>query len=185
MINERHHRVKPVSAFEVRGRAFLIRVRPDQRRIQIHHHLPSGSNRTGPLPHHRACGRPRPADRGDCHRGISTECIDEPADRGIGSHHAEQLGLSTHQRRIGQAVTTQGDHHRQIQHRLARIVDRTRRPPRPQLLRQSARQAADLRSLQQQRRTGRRNQRLATGFNPNPTTTATLHLRSASPLAES
>jgi hypothetical protein len=148
VIDERHHRVKPVSTLEVRGGAFFVRVRPDQGGIQIDHHLPSGGNRRGQLPHHRPRGGPRPPDRGDRRAGILTESVNEPADRGIRGDQAEQRRLSTQQRHIGQTVTAQRDRHRQIQRRLTRIVDRPRRPPRPQLLRHLLHQAADLRSLQ-------------------------------------
>ena len=184
VIDERQHRMKPVSPFEVRRRTFLLRVRPDQGGVQIDDHLTSRSDRATPPPDRRSRGGPCPPDRSDRRARVSTERIDEPADRGIGGHRAEQLRLSPHQRRIRQTVTTERDRQGQIQHRFARIVDRPPRTPRRQLPRQPLRQAADLRSLRQKRRAGRGNQRLTTRFDPKPTTTATLHLRSAFPLAE-
>ena len=184
VIDERHHRVKPVSTLEVRGRAFFVRMGPDQGGIQIHHHLPNLSDRAALLPHPLPGDSPCLPDRGDRRARVAAQHLDESADRGIRGHCAEQFRLGPHQRSIGQAVTAEGDRDRQIQHRLARVVDRPRRPPWPQLPRQTRHQTADLRRLHQQRRARRRNQRLATRFDPNPTTTATLHLRSAFPLAE-
>src|SRR6478752_8416965 len=52
-------------------------------------------------------------------------------------------------RGIGQAVTAQRDRHRQIQHRLARIMHRSRRPPRTQRVRELLGQSADLGRLKQ------------------------------------
>ena len=52
MVNEGQHRVKPEAPLEVRGRAFLLRMRPDQRGIQIDHDLDrcSESASDGPRP---------------------------------------------------------------------------------------------------------------------------------------
>ena len=184
MIDERQHRVKAESPFEVRGGALLFRVCPDQGGVQIDDHLGISSDRAVLLPHHRTSSRPRLPDRGDCGARVLSQGIDEPTDRRIRGHHAEQLGLSPYQRGVSQAVPTQGDRDGQIQHRLTRIVDRACRPPRAQLPRQHRHQTADLRRLHEQRSARRRNQRLATRLHPKPTTPATLHLRSAFPLAE-
>ncbi len=45
VIDEGHHRVKPESALEVRCRVLFLRMRPDQRGIQIDDHVPNGRNR--------------------------------------------------------------------------------------------------------------------------------------------
>ncbi len=184
MIDERHHRVKPESPLKVRGRPFFFRVRPDQRGIQIDDYLLIGSDRAAMSPHHLPRTSPRTPDRRDGRASIITKSIDEPTDRGIRSHRAEQLGLSPQQRDISQAIPAQRNRYRQIQHRLTRVVNRTRRPPRLQLSQQPLRQPADLRGLRQQLRTRRGNQRLTARLDPKPTTTATLHLRSAFLLAE-
>ena len=152
VIDERQHRMKPESPLEVRRRTFLLRVRPDQGGVQIDDHLPAAAigQRAAATPPR---GRPPAPARiaAITARRVITEGIDEPADRRIRGHRTEQLRLGPHQRRIGQAVTAQGDRDRQIQHRLARIMDRTRRPPRaPTPCDNSSSQSADLGSLQQQ-----------------------------------
>jgi hypothetical protein len=179
VIDERQHRMKSKPALEVRGCTFLLRVGADQRGIQVNHHRFIHQHRAAVPPYRGPRGRAGPSDRGDRGRRILAQGLDEPADRGIGGHRAEQLRLGAQHRGIGQTITTECDRGCQIQHRLARIVNRARRSPWPQRARQFPGQTADLRSLQQQRRSARRDQRLAARFDTNPTTTVTLHLRGA------
>ena len=161
----------PIRVASISTTTGRVRRRPD-----------SGGPRPWPAPRHgraRIARPPRPGHR-------RPRPSSSPADRGVRGHRAEQLRLGPHHRRVGQAVTAQRDRHRQIQHRLARIVHR----PRParhgrSAPRQTLGQPADLRGLQQQRRPARRNQRLAARFNTeHHRQRVTLHLRSAFQLAE-
>jgi hypothetical protein len=149
MVDERQQGVKPEAMLEVRGRALLLRMGGDQGGIQINDHRIGARDRRAVTP---GCGPRRgasPADCGDHRRRILTQGVDEPADRRVRGHRAEQLRLGANDRGIGQAVTAQRDRHCQIQHRLARIMHRSRRPPRTQRVRELLGQSADLGRLQQ------------------------------------
>jgi hypothetical protein len=135
--------VKPEAPLEVRGCAFLLRVCADQCGIQIDHHRTRDRDRRAVAPHLRPRRGTSPADRRDHRRRAIAQGVDQPADRGVGGHRAEQLRLGTHHSGIRQTVTAQRDCDRQIQHRLARIVHRPPEPPRTQRARQLASQAAD------------------------------------------
>jgi hypothetical protein len=123
-------------------------MRTDQRGVQIDDHRATGRDRQPMAPHRASRPTTRPTDRRDRTERVISQGVDQPADRGIGGHTAEQLRLRTQHCGIGQTVTAQRDGDRQIQHHLARIVHRPCRPPRTQPLRQTRRQPADLRSLQ-------------------------------------
>jgi hypothetical protein len=179
VVNERQQWVKTKPALEVGRSALFLRVRTDQGGVQVNHHQLIRRHRAAVPPHRGPHGRACPPDRGNRGRRILAQGVDEPADRGIRGHRAEQLRLGAEHRGIGQTVTAECDRDRQVQHRLARIVHRACRSPWPQRTRQFHGQTADLRRLQQQRGAARRNQRLAARFDTNPTTTVTLHLRSA------
>ena len=61
VVNKGEHGVKPEAPLEVRGRALLLRMRPDQRGIQIDHDLIRCSESAGDGP------RPWPARRPEQH----------------------------------------------------------------------------------------------------------------------
>jgi hypothetical protein len=61
VVNEGQQRVNPEAPLEVRSCAFLLRVCPDQRGIQIDHHRTADRDRRAVAPDLR----PRRADRGD------------------------------------------------------------------------------------------------------------------------
>ena len=172
--------MKPKAPLEVRGGALLLRVRADQRSVQVDHHLSREWDRRTVPPHRGPRGGTSPADRSNHCGPVIAQGVDQPADRGVRSHRAEQLRLGAHHRGVSQTVTAQRDSDRQIQHRLAWIVHRPRGPPRTQRARKPPSQAADRGGLKQQGRPAERDQRLAAGFDTNTYTTAvTLHLRSA------
>ena len=160
-------------------------MRPDERGIQIDHHRARIAHRIA-MPPHPAPGRRAGATQSRDHRiRIVGEGIDEPADRGIRGHRAEHFRLSAQHRDVGQTIPAQRDRDREVQHHLARIVHRAHRPPGRQSTRKPHDQPAGHRSLQQHRRTRRRDQRLTASLNTNPRTRRdTLHLRSAFPLVE-
>ena len=187
VVDEREHRVEPEPALEGRGRVLLLRVRTDQGGVEIDHDLallPSANGRAvrpDPWPGLRRArhGSPRSPPPGRSARAsISRLTV------GIRGHRPEQLGLGADHADVGQAVPTQRDRDRQIQHRLARVMDRPSRPPRRQPRRQRLRQPADAGGRQQHRRARRGDQRLAAGLDTDTRTSRdTLHLRSAFPLA--
>ena len=153
VVNKGEHGVKPEAPLEVRGRALLLRMRPDQRGIQIDHDLIGARNRPVMGPDLGPRAGPSSTDRGN-HRGrVIAQALDQPTDRRVGDHRAEQLRLGPQRRDIGQTVTTQRDRDRQIQHRLARIMHRPSRSPRRQTTRETRRQTTHSRGLQQHRPT--------------------------------
>jgi hypothetical protein len=183
VVDERQHRMEPEPAFEVRGGMLLLRVRTHQRGVQVNDHLTGHRDRRPMRPHLGAGRSPSRPDRGDRRVGIDRQSLDQPTERGIGGHRPKQFRLGTNHRHIGQAITTQGDSDREIEHHLARVMHRTTRPPRLQRHRQRPAQATDRRRPQQHRRPRRREQRLAARLHTNTATSRdTLHLRSAFPL---
>jgi hypothetical protein len=186
VVDEGEHGVEPEPAFEVRGRVLFFRVRTDQGGVQIDHDLPAttvvGEGRAM-RPHPRPSMCPGGADRRDRLIRLLGQRVDQAADRRVGGHRTEQLGLGADHADVGQAVTTQRDRDRQIQHRLARVMDTAGRPPRRQPIREGLRQPADAGRGQQHRRTRRRDQRIATRLDTDTRTSRdNLHLRSAFPL---
>ena len=186
VIEERQQPVEPERALPRRRGAFLVRVRHHQRRVDIHYDQFVIANRGTVRPHPRPSRRPRGSQRRQRRRPVRSQRGDQPRHRRIGGDRPEQLRLRTRHPQIGQTVPAQRDRHRQIPHDLARMVLGTPRPPRCQLLAQRRVQAADLARAQQQRRTRRADQRLATDHYPNTTPPpVTVHLRSASQLRAS
>ena len=118
-------------AFVVRGRVLLLRMRPDQGRVEIHDHslgLNLLGERRAMRPDPRTGLRPRGADRRDRLTRLLCQGIEEPTHCRVRGHRTEQLRLGTDHGDVGQTVTTQTDRNRQIEHRLARVMDRPGRP---------------------------------------------------------
>ena len=107
-------------------------------------------------------------DRGHRGVGVLRQRLDQPAHRRVRGDRTEQLPLRADQTDVGQAVTTEREGDRQVQHRLARIMDRSCRPPPRQRRTEAAIEAAGPRSLEQKYRARRRNQRLAASLDMNP-----------------
>lgn len=168
VVDEGQHGMEPEPAFVVRGGTFLLRVRTDQGRVQVDHDL-AGLGHRRPVPPGAGPGLGAGGtDRSHGCVGIGGQRLDQPAHRGVGGDRTEQLALCTHQTDIGQTVAAQGEGDGQVQHRLARIVERTRSPPRRQRRTESAIEPAGPGGLQQQYRARRRNQRLAASLDVNP-----------------
>ena len=136
MVDEGQQRVKPEAPLEVRRCSLLLGMRTDQRGIQINHHRAPRRDRCAMSPDRGPRRGTSGADCGDHRRRILTKGVDEPADRRVRGHRAEQLRLGANDRGVGQTVTAERDRHRQIQHHLARIMHRPHRPPRAQRLRE-------------------------------------------------
>lgn len=77
---------------------------------------------------------------------------DQAGHGGIGGHLPEHLRLRPQHRDIRGTVASGGDRDRQIQHDLARIMHRPRRPPQTQPIRQAPGQAAASGRFHQQMR---------------------------------
>ncbi len=100
---------------------FLLRVRPDQARVQIDDqrvrgvHPVIGGVGTGLQPCGGAARRPGGVDRRQRLRRILGQSRDQPGHRRIGGHRTEDPRLLPQQCEIGQAVPTHRDRHRQVQ----------------------------------------------------------------------
>jgi len=92
----------------------------------------------------RACARA-------CRSGRSVGCQrrDEPRRGRVGGDLPEQVGLRPHDCQVGQAVATECNSDRKVQHNLARVVTRLGTSPRPQRGRQGVIQTCHGRGLQQ------------------------------------
>ena len=131
VIDEGQHRVKPESALEVRCRALLVRVRADQGGVQVDDHLVSRArsgngrchtDRRGPPPAPAGSRRsPRPSHRPA--QSMSRLIVASEATGPNNSGWARTTAASATQS-PPRAIASG-----QIQHRLARVVDRTRRSP--------------------------------------------------------
>ena len=85
--------------------------------------------------------RPRSPDRPQRLRQVPGQRADQPGHHRVRRHRPGQGRLLPQHRDIGQAVTAQRQRRGQVRDDLARMVDRPRRPPPGQTLRQSAGQA--------------------------------------------
>jgi len=111
-------RMKPEAALEVHRRAFLLGVRADQRRVDIDHDsLWPRAQLPRPRPRSRPCGAQR-LKRG----GVAGEPVDQPERGRVGGDRAEQRLLIAHRAQVREAVTTVGEHHREIPDHAPRIV---------------------------------------------------------------
>ena len=187
VVDKRPQRMVPVSALERRRGAFLVRVRGHQRRVDVDDQRRAGVDSAvggalaGQLPGPRPSGRPRGRDRGERTGRIGGEPVDRPRYRRVRGHRAVDPGLGAHHGDVGQAVPTQRERHRQIEHDLRRVVHRVRQPPRPQRRKQLAIQPDRPNGLGEQQPTGLRHDLRAGGINDRariePTTLA--HLEGA------
>ena len=132
--------------------------------------------RPGPLPRRRP-GRP---DRLQRPRQVPGQLADQPGHHRVRRDRPRQLRLLPQHRDVGQAVTAQRHRRGQVRDDLARVVDRPRRPPPGQALRQAPAQAGDPHRLPQQDRPGLGDQPPAVSGHRNAGgACAILHLKSA------
>lgn len=134
VVDERAHRGEPERLLERRLRALLVRIRGHQRGVQVHDHLtpiratrPAGQRPT-PGPHRRPSPGVRRSDRRQRHLDIGGQPGDQTRHRRIRGNRPEHLRLGPDHRHIGQTVTPQRDHSRDIGENLAgsRIARRPR-----------------------------------------------------------
>ena len=140
-------RVEPVAALVVAGRALLLRVRGDQRRVDVDRQ-PLG--RAVQLPEPLARPRVRRAQRVQQPR-LRRDPVDHPERGRVRRHRPEQRLLVAHRAEIRHALAAVGEHHRQITDHPARVMTATPllQPRQPQ--RQRAREPELVSDLRQQR----------------------------------
>jgi hypothetical protein len=140
-------RVKPVAALPVAGRALLLRMAGDQRRVDVDREL---LRRAVQLPEPLARPGVRRAQR--VHkRGVRRDPVDHPKRRGVRRDCAEQRLLVAHGTEIGNALTAVGEHHRQIADHAARIMATTPLLDRDKAQRQRPRGPQPVGDARQQR----------------------------------
>ena len=160
VVDERAQRMEPESAFERRTGVLLLRVRPYQRRVEVHGQRRSGVGLVvrgvlaGESPHPSPRCRAGLLDRGQHPVRVRREHADGARHRRVGGDPAEHARLRTQQRHIGQAVPTERQRHREVEQHLGRVVGRQRLAPPPQTRRQSSVQTAGPHRLGQQHPTG-------------------------------
>jgi hypothetical protein len=150
VVGEGQQRGEPEAPLEGGLRTFLVRVRVDQRRVQVDDQPPVRRGHRLQLPDLRSRLRPGAAERGQRGVRVGGERGDQPRHGRVRGHVTEQLRLAADRGQVGQAVTAQRDRDREIEQHLARIVPGTDRSPRRERLRQGARQPHQLSGLQQQ-----------------------------------
>ena len=148
VVDERPQRMEPEPAFERGRRVFLLRVRGDQGGVEVDDQRPAASAAWSGASH-RPTPTPAPGlaagrcDRRQRLRRISGETVDQPGHRRVRGDRAKHARLGAQQRDVGQAVTTQRQRDRQIQHDLARIVPGTAACATRQRRRQARSRPAD------------------------------------------
>jgi hypothetical protein len=150
------HRVISEGFLPGRGGLLLLRVRDHDGGVQVHCHQPAIRARSvlpGQRPRPLPCRRPGGPDRLQRPRQVRRECADQPGHHRIGRHRPGQLRLLPQHRDIGQAVPAQRHRRGQVRDDLPWIVDRPRRPPPGQALRQAPPKAGHPHRLPQQDRT--------------------------------
>jgi len=142
-------RMKPEPALVGAARAVLVRVRGDQRRVDVDNQRPgrSSTQRERPLARRRA-RRPDRVEQPDL-----GDVVDHPPRRRIRRHRPEQRGLVAQAAQVTQRVAADSEHHRQIPHHPARIVPAAPLPEPGQPRRQRPGQPEPIGGLSQQRRT--------------------------------
>ncbi len=114
-------RVKPVAALIVPGRLLLLRMRCDQRRVNIERQpLRRTTQLPEPLP--GACVRDT---EGVQQPWLRHNPVDHPKRRGVRRHRPEQRVLLTNRTEIGYALAAIDQHHREITDHPARIMTTT------------------------------------------------------------
>jgi len=118
VVGERQQGVEPVPAFERRSSLLLLRMRGDQRRIQVdNQRLLSGSAvvggmDTGHTPHGGAGLLPRRRDRLDRLVRIVGQGLDQPGHRRIRRHRPVDPWFGAQGGEVAQRITAQHQRHR-------------------------------------------------------------------------
>ena len=140
-------RVKPVAALVVPGRLLLLRMRRDQRRIDIER---QPLRRTMQLPE----PRPRPGVRdpeGVQQPRLRRDPVNHPERRRVRRHGPEQRQLLTDRAEIRDALAAVDEHHREIADHPARVMTATPLLDRPQPPRQHLREPQVVSDLRDER----------------------------------
>lgn len=149
--------MKPEPGAVVHGRALLLGVRVDQRRVDIDHDpVRSHPKIPRPLPRTRP-GRPEHVKQ----RGIAGDPVDQPKRRRVRCDRPEQRLLITHRAQVRQAVPAIGEHHREIPNHPTGIVTPTPLAHPRQRQRQLAGEADPVSDLAEQRSPRVRDQTLS------------------------
>jgi hypothetical protein len=142
-------RVKPVAALVVSRRALLLRMRRDQRRLDINRQ-PRRRAVQFPEPLPRPRPRVRRAHSNHQHR-VGGDPVDRPKRGRVRRHQPEQRLLLADHRQIEHALPTAGEHHRQIPNHPARIMPTSALLEHREPQRQPAREPQPVSYLRQQR----------------------------------
>ena len=148
------HRVNAVAVLEVTGRALLLRMRADQRRVQIDRQplkdtgqLPDTLTRAGVSVTQRVTQARRTGDP-----------VDHPKRRRGRRDRTEQRRLIADHAQVGQAIAAIGEHHRQIANHAATVMAAGPQPRLAQRRRQRPRQTGLVGHSGQQRAARMRHQ---------------------------
>jgi hypothetical protein len=146
--------MKPEAALERARRALLLRVRADQRGVDVDHDPPRpGARLPGVLTRPRTSG----AQRVEQAR-VSSDPIDHPERRRVRGDRPEQHLLVTDCAQVGQTVAAIGQHHCQVPDHAARIVPAAPLAHARQRPRERVGEPEPIRALGQQRGAGMRDQ---------------------------
>lgn len=121
-----------------------VQVDDDQPAVTAGGVLPGQGPRSFP------CCRAGGPDRLQCPLLVCGQGRAQPGDHRVRGHRPGELGLVTQRGDVGQAIPAQGERGGQVRDDLARAMDRPRRPPPGQALRQAPGQARDPHRLPQQ-----------------------------------
>ena len=149
--------MKPETALEVAGRALLVGVCAQQRRVEVD--LDQPRPRAAP-PRPRPGLRARRPDRLQRAR-VGGDPLDQPIRRRVRRHRPEQRLLLAHRPQVAQRVAAVGQHHRQIPDHAPRRVRRRALEQLPQRAIERARQPEPIGGLGDQPRAGVRHQTLS------------------------
>jgi hypothetical protein len=147
LIRIRVQRVEPVAALVVAGRVLLLRMRGDQRRIDVERQ-PLG--RVVQLPEPLPRSRVRHTQRLQ-QRRVARDSLDHPKRGRVRRDRPEQRLPITHRAEIRDALAAVGEHHRQIADHAARVMPATALLDRGQPQRQRLREPEPVGHPSQQR----------------------------------
>jgi hypothetical protein len=148
--------VKAEAALKVAGGLLLVRVRRDQRRVEVEHDpLGPGAEHPGPL------ARPGTRRAQPLQHPLLAQRVDHPPGRRVRGHATEQVLLVAQRAEIRQAVAAVGQHYAQVTHDLAGSEGQAPLARRAERLAEAVSQAQLVRHRDQQRAPGMRGQPLA------------------------
>jgi len=113
-------RMEAEAALVVAGRAVLVRMRADERRVDVDHERPgrARAEREGALP---GAGAGAPQRTEQVAVGDRVDC---PPRRGVGGHRPEERALVAQRAQVAEGIAAVGQHDRQVAHHPAGVVGR-------------------------------------------------------------